>query len=203
MYLHVHGLIFETSIWLLAGSTRYLQRDETHVSRALCYQALTNNTKRDDCSVEIGRHHANSTTNVTTKISVVAGLFFLRHMLPVAFMVPQPRIIIQQSSPVLIFIDPKDYLSSSPYLIRYPIRPNHSGRRVLPDYINWHWFGFFLLLAAAPKLDATTTFTQYETIFRGGPSLFSATYIRALVVVEQPLLLSAGPQEESLKPLQC
>ena len=24
LYLHVHGLIFETSIWLLAGSTRYL-----------------------------------------------------------------------------------------------------------------------------------------------------------------------------------
>jgi len=23
MILHVHGLIFETSIWLLAGSTRY------------------------------------------------------------------------------------------------------------------------------------------------------------------------------------
>ena len=26
LYLDLHGLVFETSIWLLAGSTRYLMR---------------------------------------------------------------------------------------------------------------------------------------------------------------------------------
>jgi len=33
LYLDLHGLVFETSIWLLAGSTRYLMRSEPEQAR--------------------------------------------------------------------------------------------------------------------------------------------------------------------------
>ena len=50
LYLHMHGLIFETSIWLLAGSTRLL-KDETNKNRSF-YQPVTSSAEQPTKSVK-------------------------------------------------------------------------------------------------------------------------------------------------------
>ena len=52
LYLDMHGLIFETSIWLLAGSTRYLA--ETNKSRRS--KATSDPSKQSKCRVSQGFH---------------------------------------------------------------------------------------------------------------------------------------------------
>jgi hypothetical protein len=81
LYLDMHGLIFRTSIWLLAGSTRYLIHTHIKVTRIMehLFYILYMYIMMLDYACALSRQDTLITTGFSTRISQSSHIIIMYH----------------------------------------------------------------------------------------------------------------------------